>query len=891
MSPDLPSTTYNLQLGSKKLFFEKQGSVLLTALLLLALLSILIVSLLDVILIERKRSASVIASYQATLAAESGLAAAASQLSLATKGHSQFLVGETPQDHILLAGATNLTTQGQFIPLLSGNLNLLLDFPQIPEEKMERYFQKARTLEDSVDLNKKNHTIAATGSYWAPWVTITNHANIPIARYAYRFFDEQARLNPTLHQGKPRTNPDDWDQGTQAIPLVLENDFLFSHEEEASLLALADQKLVDNGFSSAFRNQDDFEKKKLFLSCSQTPLPDFIPLSMPDGGKLKYDLNDLATNSTYGLTKSDRALHLAEIIDRNLPRFKERDPSLRGCSESDQRRYLNRLAACIIDYINPYSAPTLVNGGEPAGQVLAPLVTQTAERLRLQACSSNSVTIESQYFAQLWNPYTKPIPGGDLVSFSIANRPLLHFGTSEARAFENYHQSITTPTIRANESVTVAFPTVTQTWNSPTPVSPSHPPYWLRGPEGNANPKRHQTFEFFWNHHLIEMSRDLPVGPGLVEGGLEHEEGSLSDANNYWHCNFIPTEQDHNNHFRFVGDPRDNYLSNYLWKYYAGRKSYLEETQWQGVMSEASAERQFNPRHSWNARDFIPINPPAGNHPSSITITPDQIPSSYREEDAFNAPLVMRHGPMNSIVELGNIHDPAQADDLGNAPEAGSTAHQTSHYACGGGRTLRIGQPEFSYWDMPGKRAIELLDLFTVTSPDAKKNHTADQAGSKKELSIFRKGLININTAPHPILTALFYGITPTSDQHFLHSKIQLQAAEQLADLVESHRPYEKISDLRLLTPLLANAETYSPALGSNISSENIPLAAVFDRAREEGFGKFISLCTIRSYTFRVFILGQALDHHGNCASEAMMEATIEFSPMGGITTKILHSF
>ena len=840
---------------------NQKGSALLAALLFLAVLSALIAWLLENMMMEKRKSLSAASSYQAVLAAQSGLAAAMSQLSLATKEHPQFLIGENPQDHILLLGATNLTTQSQLMPLVSGDLNLLLDFPKIPPEKKESYLQTSRNTNTAVDLNSAYHPIAASGSYWASWVNITNNAGTPIARYSYRFLDEQARLNPVLHQGRPRTDPDNWDQGPETIPLVLENDCLFSQEEANSLIALADQHLLENGFSSAFRSKNDFEKKKKFLTRSESALPDFIPFSLPDGGREKYDLNDLATNTTYGLTKSERAAHLAEIIDHNLPHFKERDPSLRSCCQADQRRYLNRLAACIVDYINPLSPPTLINDGEPAGQILSPLPTQLAERLRLQSCSSNSVTIESQYFLQVWNPYTKSIPSGGTVSFSISNRPLLHFGTAPPAPFENYQQSVVAPAVRPNESVVLAFPTVTQTWNSPTPVSTSHFPYWLRGPEGNANPKRHQIFEFYWNHQLVEMSRNPPVGPGLAEGGLEHEEGSLSTSNNYWHCNFIPTEQDRAGHFRFVGDPRDNALSNYLWKSYSGEKSYLKETRWQGVMSDATTERKFDPTHSWSARDFIPINPPTGNHPTSIVMTPDQVPSSYQEEDAMHAPLVMRHGPMNSIVELGNIHDPAQADDLGAAPEAGSGDHQASIYASGGGRTLRIGQPEFSYWDKPGMRAIELLDLFTISQQ--------------------KTGFININTAPHEILTALFYGITPTSDRRFLHSKIQLEAAERLATLLEEHRPYEKISDLRLLTPLLANAATYSPTLGSNISSEGIPLAAVFDRSREEGFGKMISLCTMRSRTFRIFILGQSLDRHGICNAESTIEAIITLVPLG----------
>ncbi|MEI6416652.1 MAG: hypothetical protein WCO92_02915, partial [Verrucomicrobiota bacterium] len=205
---------------------SESGSALLVALIFLLALSALVALSLEKIFIKKRISSSVAISYQATLAAQSGLAAAMSQLSLATKDHPQFLVGETPQNNILLAGATNLTTQTQLMPLISGDLNLLLDFPNIPQEKIERYLEAAKDIKHAVDLNAKNHPIAANGSYWAPWVTITNNAGAPIARYAYRFFDEQARLNPALHQGKPRSDPDDWDQGSAALPLVLENDFL-----------------------------------------------------------------------------------------------------------------------------------------------------------------------------------------------------------------------------------------------------------------------------------------------------------------------------------------------------------------------------------------------------------------------------------------------------------------------------------------------------------------------------------------------------------------------------------------------------------------------------------------------------------------------------------------
>lgn len=860
----------------------KKGSALLVLLVSLVLGSLFFLFFLQ-LLSEKKSTALLSSSDQATEAAQSGLAAALAQLSLSTSNNPSFLVGSTnrPSDAtpILLIGANNLKEPTQLIPLISGNLTLLNNYPFLSPEAIETYLQ-ADSQRSKVDLNAKNHSIADTGSYWAPWVTMTNTLGKPIARYAYILLDEQARLNPELHQGFPRTDPINWDQGVRTMPLSLSNSLLLSPEEAEKATSLTTPIFTLEGWETIFANQESYDAKKKFLTSTSVALPDLIPASLPDGGKPKYDFNDLATNSIYGATFSDRAANIAAIIDHNFPHFKERDPSLLGCSAADQRRYLHRLAACIVDYISPEMAPTTVNGGEPSGQSLTPLITQTAERSHLLTRTSNSVTIENQYFAQVWNPYTQPIPPGS-ATLAVHNRQRLLFGNAAPAPFENYvQQAVMTETLRPNESTVLAFPTVVQTWVSSTNV-PSHlHPHWEKGPEGNADPSHHQAFTFSWNGALVTMSRSLPVAPGLAQGGLEHDAASLSDPFNYWQCNFIPTEEDHSGHFRFVGDPRETYLSNYLWKSYSSAKSYVENTRWKGIMSDASSERLFNPVTTWIHRDFIPINPPTGNKPSSLAMTPDQVPSPYNEErDAPLAPLVLRKGPMNSIVELGNVHDPAQADDLGKAPMAGSSDDKSSIYASGGGRTLRLGQPEFFYWDTPEKRALNLIDLFTVATTNTPFASVLQSHSDNSGISstIWRKGLININTASHEVLTALFYGITPTSDARFTNSSISTEKAEELATFLEEHRPYEKLSDLYVITPFLANAMTYIPSLSINVPGENS--AAVFDRAREEGFAKMISLCTVQSRAFRVYILGQSLNATGKPLGEAMLEASVVLLP------------
>lgn len=887
---------------------ESSGSALVMLLLFMALLSLLCFFLTQTLSLEKRTTLSLASSYEASEAAESGLNAALSQLSAATSNHPGFLVGETNLTSsdvpVLMIGTTNLTNSEQLTLLISGS-----DFS------------------NSVDVNK-NHSIAVQGTYDGPWTVMTNAEDHPVARYAYIMLDEQARLNPSLHQGFPRTDPIDWDQGVRVLPLTLSNALLLTSEEITK--AFISSPITLEGWERIFYHHEFYDAKKIFLTTAAIALPDLIPASLPEGGKPKYNLNELATNSLYGATPSDRAVNIATIIDRNFPHFKERDPSLLGLPAAEQRRYLNRLAACIVDYISTETAPTLVNGGEPAGQSLTPLLTQTAERCRLLLRTSNSVTIENQYFVQVWNPYTKPIPAGGVATLSIQNRQRLLFEKAPPTPFEDYmQQGMMISPLRPNESAVITFPAVTQTWASSTNVPLHLHPHWEKGPEGNADVTRHQTFTFSWNGALVTMSRRPPIGPGLAQGGLEHDAASLSDFFNYWQCNFIPTEEDHAGHFRFVGDPRETYLSNYLWKSYSSAKSYVENTRWKGIMSDATPERLFSPTTTWIRRDFVPLNPPSGNKPSSLAMTPDQVPSPYNEaRDAALAPLVLRKGAMNSIVELGNVNDPAQADDLGVAPLAGSSDDKSSVYASGGGRTLRIGQPEFSYWDTPEKRAINLLDLFTVSSTnnssvtviprspgqgntssvrplgelaagdavpeasgaqrwsvqsvlDRASTGATPQYASAVELSkrstTWRKGLININTAPHEVLTALFYGITPTSDTRFTNSTITAATAEELATFLEEHRPYEKLSDLYIITPFLANATTYTPSLSVNVPGENA--AAVFDRAREEGFAKMISLCTVQSRAFRVYVIGQSLNAAGKPLGEALLEASVVLLP------------
>jgi hypothetical protein len=102
---------------------------------------------------------------------------------------------------------------------------------------------------------------------------------------------------------------------------------------------------------------------------------------------------------------------------------------------------------------------------------------------------------------------------------------------------------------------------------------------------------------------------------------------------------------------------------------------------------------------------------------------------------------------------------------------------------------------------------------------------------------------------------------------------------DQLATVIEQNRPYSRLSDLRILTTNLCNAENYIPALSKNLPGVSPPTADVFDRAREEAFGKIIGHCTVQSRTFHLYVVGEALDPKGKSTARSILEAVIELKP------------
>jgi hypothetical protein len=258
---------------------------------------------------------------------------------------------------------------------------------------------------------------------------------------------------------------------------------------------------------------------------------------------------------------------------------------------------------------------------------------------------------------------------------------------------------------------------------------------------------------------------------------------------------------------------------------------------------------------------------------SSIDLSladPTSAPTSYSIAESTNAPFYLRNAKMESIGEIGNIYDPAQLNDVGF-----STFGSDSWYASGGGRTLRMGIPEFDYpgsgiapsgsekpapnWNSPGFRSLHLVDLFTV----AETNSAGIPTHAPK---------ININTAPKEVLTALFYHLSQNADRAFTNSSFTTNAATQLANLVITNRPYYNLSDLYKITPQLLNPTNFSPTLGSNPSTN---IATINDAGREQLLSSLLELVDTQSRNFKVIAIGQAIGSTGKVLSESIHEVNV----------------
>jgi hypothetical protein len=585
-----------------------------------------------------------------------------------------------------------------------------------------------------------------------------------------------------------------------------------------------------------------------------------------------------------------RAENIARIINSNIPSYKTRDHAFVADGKATQQiRYVERLAASIVDYIDADSESTLMADGEPdgepAGKELAPVITSIAERYNWISESGSGTSwtnlITHTVFVQFWNPYQTNISGTaafELYTPSVRYRSIEMPGVvQEPMATVGGSNATVAVSMQANEYKVINMGTATNTLITDRQCSLTNANYPRISATVSTNPimPLPTRFRAYWNGTIFDYTPNDSQffderGPGLKKeevGGTNTTRIELHGTSrfsiNYPQYGFFDPVKG----YRSVSDPRQNYLANYDWETLSQTNNAVR---WNGRNANTSGPTRQDYTTVWEHRDFVRADQPVGGFVGNSD--PTNAPA-WSATNATNFIAFMRNAPMQGLGELGNIYDPVQLNDSGFATKGGSPE---SWYASGGGRTLRVGIPEFDYpssgsasaaekkspaWNTNGGlRATGLLDLFTVAPTNSL------GIGS-------RLGKININTADRDVLAALFYHLGQNADPAFTNSRITADSAFVLADHVISNRPYFRLSDVWKINTALLVATNFSPALGGN-SATNI--AAIMDPGREQVLSSVLDLIDVQSRCFRVIAIGQTLDSSGRVTAEAALSSVVE---------------
>jgi hypothetical protein len=240
--------------------------------------------------------------------------------------------------------------------------------------------------------------------------------------------------------------------------------------------------------------------------------------------------------------------------------------------------------------------------------------------------------------------------------------------------------------------------------------------------------------------------------------------------------------------------------------------------------------------------------------------------------------LISNSGRYDSLCEIGHIYDPSQWSNI-------HARNSIASPKAGGGFSLAIGRPEFLAFDTEGKRAAQLIDLFSLIPEKPPATRHARR--------------ININTAPREVLRCLIAGVSLNADP--MAPLVLPRSSESIGDLfadrVIAHRnqsPLRGYSDLNLLNdhpleirdpsrpecmPFFGNPDFYEqfPSVTDNDNPGD--LIDWDDAGREELMRKVMGLVTFHSKTFRIVVAGEVISKSGKRLARTTREFHLTVEP------------
>ena len=635
----------------------------------------------------------------------------------------------------------------------------------------------------------------------------------------------------------------------------------------------------------------------------ERPCVPFVPgIAAALIGAPKLNLNALLAKGPAGVEP------MADFIQQALPEFVTR----KGGFPDD---YLKTLAANAIDYADPDCQSTLVAGSH-RGLDAFPLISEVILQVHFvgeqQLNGRRILNWHFKLFAELWNMTTQDVSGTSRLSYEVA-LPMDGIGAATgSKRFDDpsllddpakTHHQLTkiagrywSPEInlvmRANEYQTYQAADVSYALDiGPTSIAvASH--FSLTEAEGEAG------ISLLWNGQEVDRAGAIIRQKKGLEFDLYNPRYASKATVAALSLGAYGSEIDN------PGDPRISY---YLRSTPLGENANPENSSpnrrniRRSTIYDADA-----PRKPKTYGRVLPSEWPDGGHDSAVgswplceddAVTPTDPRYFWAQTPiASQAPQrISNAGRFYSATELGRVYDPLMWQPTFDNPQDTASirkglmpstrcawpdviAASPASPVHGGGNSLRIGRPEHPAFDQPGRRALNLLDLF-----HAGRSRSADPALREGNLVEIR-GQVNLNTATRDVLRAIAAGAlgqdpslasVPNTLSHqgaplmapppalttlYAPSYSTLTEADRIADAILRSRPFASPSQLALARdqdgkPVFGNPDMYRPG----IHIPNNTRVQWSDSAAEEVFARVHEAATVRSRNFRVWIVGQAL--------------------------------
>gem|GEM_PF-6246891 len=705
-----------------------------------------------------------------------------------------------------------------------------------------------------------------------------------------------------------------------------------------------DEYLIDQGI---LRTELPDEYGELYnyinTGLADTIAHDIVPYGFgyPNAGELKLNLNemvdlapDLAVEQIssqlqhiLGFQDSPEAYALRGIsVDPEYP-----SESRYGGFPANHESYTRTIAANIIDYADIDSKPTLNRIGENKyrGLDAYPHYTEASRRYYLSDATEQGVVLQIRNFLELYNPTSQTVSGYLKFKFTPSPNHLIKTGGNEfPLPIEDLYYWDGVITIPPNGYRVLE---VTQDLDGDFIGDKEAYLHYELGSTGapsvtaSRQSSKGNLIEIFWRPEQDgkpTSANDFFLIDGTVYGGLDVAHTSLIDtsnknANNTLHG--IPLFPG------MTGDTRNTfYCSKQVSALnYATRSSFGGPNDYQldtaGIVSPEALfpDRCYSPlQYGTDVRGSASSPSRGMRYPGEFGYVrwdnPEGVQSKNLEEASGNSisqfyvspsdDNYLRHlqpisnkNYFSSLGELGNIYDPAQWKRARRPTRGGviDNNYESNDYALndegelmkaselsefGGGITLAIGSPEFHCFNRQGYESSRLLDQFRITESPVRS----------------LKGKINLNTAPRPVLQALFSGFLHQDDQIIGEFTEQARnssddIASSLADgiiFARAERPFLSLSDIALakapldgeLLPLFGEKTFYQ----SHNAAVHTDLWN--DQGREELFRKMNDLFTTQSRSYRIHLQIE-VERHGITSSigkevEVTLHPTLDSNKM-----------